>query len=738
MERPEQPAGDKPASRPTSRPPTSLSRGAAALGPNIDLRQVLIILRAHILIAATLAVVVCTLLGWQQMRRPRIYESDVTLTLERRERVVDLKRFDESNGEPFLATRIGELQSDELAEYVLKSLSAEERAAVVAPYLSADRPVRNPEARLKAIVKSSMTPVHEPGTLLATLRVMHRDPDVAAMLANRFADQFIRYLFDKSSASNNAALAFLRDQAEDLRTKLEASERSLQEYRSRYNLVSLDESQNIVVDRLKALNSSTTGARVRRSEIEVRLAQAETTLERHANPIELANLTGSSALAEVQQKIDDVQSRRAILAERYGKRHPTMQELSRTLDALEKLRTSHLETAIASLRSQRDKAVSEEKELIAQLAKAEAEALRLDQIGVEYGVLRRALETQKTIYTQILSRLNEASISAQLESVNVRIADRAFPNPNPISPDSKKTALILIGVALAILLGYPFTVELLFAKVRSGGDVEYYLNAPLLGEIGSVARTKESDRPLLVLSGTEEVAAEQFRALFSQLQLTSKIDPPKSILITSTVPGEGKSFIASNLAGAFVAHGRRVLLIDGDLRRASQHRHYNVDNRSGLLRWLEGSGTIDDNIEKNEELGIIEVAPRLFLLRAGGSTRRATELVGSGRLDRLIEVLQRRFDVVIIDTPPLGVFSDAISFAEFCHEFVFVCRFGVASRQHVRTVLERLRQTGLDFAGVVLNALPAGRGTSYYYYHGYSSDSSYARQYGEKPEKKKK
>lgn len=700
------------------------------MGSQLDPRQVLIILRAHFFIAAAIAVVVCTVMGWQQMRRPRLFSAAATLTVERRERVVDLKRIDESQmGEPYFASRLPGLQSAEVLDYVVNSLTPEERTLVVAPYLGPDAR-GDKESMLRGIVRGSMKMERDPNTVLAVIRVRHRDPDAAALLANRFAEQFIKYLFEKSSATNNAGLAFLRDQAEDLRKKLEASERALQEYRSRYNLVSLDESQNIVVDRLKSLNSSTTAARVRRSEIEVRLAQAETALERKANLVELASLTGSAALAEVQQKIDDVQARRAILAERYGARHPTMQELRRTLDALEKLRLSQAETAMTALRSQRDKAVSEEKELGAQLAVAEAESLRLDQIGVEYGVLRRAIETQKTIYTQILSRLNEASITAQLESVNIRIVDRAYANSVPISPDLKKTATVLLGVGLAILLGYPFAVELLFARVRSGGDVEFYLNAPLLGEISSLRRMKEAERPLIVLHGSEEPVAEQFRALFSQLQLTSKVDAPKTILVTSTIPGEGKSFVASNLAAAFVAHGKRVLLIDGDLRRASQHRNYSLDNRNGLLRWLDAGAVLDDKIETNPDLGLVEVAPRLMLLRAGGSTRRASELIGSGRINPLIEALQRRFDIVIIDTPPLGVFSDAISFAEFCHEFVFVCRFGMASRQQVRTVIERVRQSGPDFLGVVLNALPAGRGTSYYYYHGYSSDKRYAKHYG--------
>jgi len=700
----------------------------------LDWRQMLIVIRAHLPAALAIALVACTLLGWQQMRRPRLYASTATMALERRDRVLELGRDDSSRfGEAPLLTRLGELQSAEVAEYVAKSLTPEERRLVLGPAVST-RQRANEDAAVLGVVRSSVSINRRPDALLLVVRAVHRDPEAAALIANRYADQFIRYLFDKSSATNNAALVFLRDQAEDLRKKLETSERSLQEYRARYNLVSLDDSQNIVVDRLKALNTSATAARVRRSEIEVRLRQADIALEQHHNPSELAGLAGSDALTEVQQKIDDLEAKRAVLSERYGRRHPAMQEIDRTLSALGKLRDDQVKAALVNLRSQRDKAVAEEKELAAQLATAESDALKLDQLGVEYGVLKRALETQKTIYSQILSRLNEASISSQLESVNVRVADRAMPSAVPFAPDVRKTAMLLACLSLAILLGYPLCVELLFARVRTSSDVEYHIGAPLLGEIGSVRRVAEASRPHLVARDPENPAAEQFRALFSQLQLASKIDPPKSILVTSTVPGEGKSFIASNLAAAFVAHGRKVLLIDADLRRPAQQRNFQQDNKAGLLRWVEGGQPVPADPLTDASLGIREVSPGLFLLRTGGTSRRASEIIAGARVAPLITDLQRRFDILIFDTPPAGVFSDAVSFATFCHELVFVCRFGVASRHQVHSVLAHLRQTGLEFPGVVLNALPSGRGSGYYYQQGYNAAGHYANYYASKPQ----
>jgi capsular exopolysaccharide synthesis family protein len=720
---------DRPKSRPARQP---ASRHVAEAIGQLDLRQGLVVLRSHILVALSIALVVCTLLGWQQLSQPKVYSASAQLVFDPRRHnpVLRQEEFDRGPDEDRIMTLVGEFKSRDLVERVVKSLTPEESARVLAAYFPAGAP--NPGQALRTIARRSISANREPESLLITVTATHRDPEAAALLASRFTEQFAGYLLDKSSASNNAALVFLRSQAEDLRKKLEASERALQEYRARYDMVSLDDSQNIVVDRLKALNSSATGARIARSELDVRLQQAEAAVKQQSNPVDLATLTDFPALSDVQHRIDDLKARRAVLAERYGRRHPLMQENARTLEALERLRGEQVAAAIENLRSRRDKAAAEEKELAAQLADAEAAALRLDQIGVDYGVLKRGLETQKQIYTEILSQLNEASIAAQIDSVNVRVADLAEPNYTPISPNVRKVTLTLAALGLAILIGYPFGVELLFGRVRSGMDVENFLESPLLGEIGSVRRIAEEDRPHVVTKDKDSPVAEQFRALYSQLKLTSKIDPPKTVMVTSTLPSEGKSFIASNLAAEFVAHGRRVLLIDADLRRPAQHRHYGVDNRSGILRWLEEGGSPEIDLEKDIHLGILEVSPRLFLLRAGGNSRRATELISTERLTGLFAGLARKFDVLILDTPPAGVFPDAIAFAGVCQELVFVCRFGVASRHQVRGVLTRLRQTDLELAGVVLNALPTGRGTGYYYYHSYGSAGRYARHYTDK------
>jgi len=706
----------------------------AATPLSVDLRQSIIVLRTHLWVAAALTLIACSLLAWQQLSQPKLYSADASLFFERANRLPEMRDMsDAPMGELQIATRLAQLRSLELAQRVADSFSPEERALVLGDRAETSTVRADPRRAMTGLLRGAVTAERRPETTLLVISTVHRNPQAAALIANRYAESFVRYVFERSMAGNDATLVFLREQAEEMRKKVEASERELQDYRQRFHLVSLEANQNIVVDNLKTLNASATAARVARLAAEARLTQAEDLLKREATAEQLASATGFESLGDLAKRLADLQAKRAVMAERYGRRHPAMQESGREIETLQKLRDERVQSAIASLRDQVDKARVVEKQLTDQLAQAEKEALHLDEIGVEYNTLRRAAETNRQTYSQILARLNDATMSAQLSGVNVKISEMARPPAAPFSPNPRRTLVLTVMLGLAIFFGYPFTVEMFFGRIRSVADVEHYLGVDVLGEIGSVRPGDDGDRAQLVHTEKNEAATEQFRALYSQLMLSSRIDPPKTLLVTSTLPGEGKSFIAANLAQLFVAHGRRVLLIDGDLRRPVQHRNFSLPNHAGTLAWLGQNRPVGPEVLQDPALGITAVAPGLHVLRTGGSSRKATELLAGEKLPRLIEELQRHYDVLIIDTPPAGVFPDAVAFAKLCHELVFVCRFNTVTRQAVRSVLARFRQAGIETPGVVLNAMPSGfGGATYYYGYGYHQAKRYGKAYSKK------
>ena len=541
-------------------------------------REIFLCIRERALSAAAVAIVVCALLGGWLLSQPKVYQAHSRLLFDRKERVVNIREVvDQSIGggrnDAMFATYLEQATGLRMAERVVATLSPEEKIRAWKPYAKPNQPVpKNLDTILKRLVADNAKARQQGHTLFFTISVMHRDAQTAALLASRFGSQFIGYLLDRNTSVNNSAIAFLRKQTEELRQKADASELELQKYRENTGMVSLDESRNIVVDRMKTLSSTVTQARVARLAIEAKLKQAETILANSGDPLELATTAEFGSLANVQNQIDELTTERAIMAERYGEKHPAMIDNNRSLEALKNLRGELIITAMANLRNQLEKAANEEKELQKELALAEQESLRLDQMSIQFMVLRRAAETNRSTYSQLLNRLNETMVTAQLESSNIRLSDEAFVPSEPIRPDSRKITIMLVFVGLSIFVAYPIGLELLFNRVRGWADVESYLKLPLLGEIPSFKKVDSKVRPHLLTQSDDEEAQEAIRSLYSQLKLTSQIDMPKTIMVTSTLPSEGKSFVASNLAAAFAAHGVKTLLMDTDLRRPTQHR----------------------------------------------------------------------------------------------------------------------------------------------------------------------
>ncbi len=255
------------------------------------------------------------------------------------------------------------------------------------------------------------------------------------------------------------------------------------------------------------------------------------------------------------------------------------------------------------------------------------------------------------------------------------------------------------------------------------------MGAPLLG----VVKIHEEDgrdrtRPGLSPRQKNRDLAEAYRGIFSEIEVRSPLGFPKTLLITSSVPSEGKSLLSSNLAAVFAAHKRRTLLVDCDLRRPTLHRYFGVKASTGWVDWLEAA---PDQRQKMPE-GIVPVGDNLDLLPAGRSSDRPTELLDRLSRRETLQPLLEKYDLVIFDTPPAAVFPDALMLARCCHEMIYVCKFRTVRPVIVSKVLERFQGAGVSFLGIVLNQLPA-RKARVYGYHGYGTQSAeYYRAYEEK------
>jgi polysaccharide biosynthesis transport protein len=693
-------------------------------GSLIDFSRVLRGLRERWFGTLVCTVLVCGGVGYLLLQRPAVYAATSTLLVERStDRVLDIKQVvdtsvDSSLTDAQLLTHIQQIRGDTFLSRVASSFTPEEQERIRAPYLVKPKFAFFDQSevsdRIEDIIKDNLRVERTGRTLLIGITIRHRDPEVAQVIANRIADQYIAHLLHRSTTSNESALSFLTGQAEDLRKKLEAADKKAQLYREEHNLVTLDQNQNLDSERLRTLSTAITRARVTRLGLEARLSQIEAILNGKGDMRQLAGTAEFAGFADVQKQIDQLQAKRTALSERYGRMHPLMLENASSLQTLEKLRQQQIAAAMSDLRNQRDKAAVEEKQLTTELAAGEKESLQREQLANTYSALRREVESTRETYSQILSRLNETTISSRLQNTNIKVVGRAGLPVRPVEPNRTKVLAILGMLGAFVIVAYPWAAQARDKRIRGVADVEGFLGATLIGEIPDASSIPREDRGMIVARAIDQNMVEAFRGLYSQFRLASKAESPKIALVTSTIPGEGKSFVACNLGAAFAAHGRRTLLIDADLRRPTLHTAFKLNNQNGILTWMRAKQTTSDPMILNAALGIRQVASRLFVLRAGGVSDRFTEFLQAGPLGELIAGFKKDFDLVLIDTSPAGVFPDAEAFSSVAEELVYVCRYKGANREHARQTLTRLSKTNMALRGVAINGIPGGRSSVYY------------------------
>jgi capsular exopolysaccharide synthesis family protein len=288
-----------------------------------------------------------------------------------------------------------------------------------------------------------------------------------------------------------------------------------------------------------------------------------------------------------------------------------------------------------------------------------------------------------------------------------------------------------------LLLGIPLGIGLLDSRIKSASDVEDKLGSHLLAGVRFFKKIPIHQHATVFRDALDESLTEVYRGLYSEIELRTECPTPKVILLSSSVPGEGKSVTCANLAAVFAAHGKRTLLVDCDFRRPALHRLFGLPNDRGILCWAQTHTLPDLAASDEEDLGIRLLSNNLHLLTAGGSVKKPTEIIQRLASSPLMDRLKQSFDIIIVDTPPAAIFPDALLLARHAAEVVYVCKFKTVRRSMVKRTLGKFEDTGARVLGVVLNQLPRSRVLSYDY-EGYGAyEKEYYKAYGEnaaKPE----
>lgn len=711
--------------------------------PGFDVRYLISAIRANIVvIGAMIAAALALAVAATMLQTPRYTAGSKIQINDQSERVID--QGEDSNSEVnsaydtdrFLQTQIDVLNSRGLATRVVQRLKliGNDRfyhAMGVRP----PNPGASPEVVRDMVIGlvSGNKQVNLPrNSRIATISFESTDPAMSADVANAYAEEFIQANLQRRYDSSAYARSFIYNQLNEAKQRLENSERALNEYARAAGLIrtrdaapttdgkdsgrSSGQGQSVTTASLLQLNGAANEARAARIVAEGRWRAIS------SGPL----LSSREVLANgsVQQLFTlraQVEAQLQEESARHLGEHPNVLQLRAQLASINAQLNQAANNVRASVRSDYDAAVTAERALEGQVNTLKSATLAEQDRSVQYNLLAREADTNRTLYDGLLQRFKELNAAAGISASNISIVDRAEP---PLTPSSPK---LFKNIAVALLLSLAIATIVVFLKtqfddtVRVPEEIEQKLELPLLGV---VPRARNTD-PDEALDDPKSPITEAYNSLRSALLYSTSEGLPKTILITSSQPAEGKTTTSFAIGMGLARMGRRVVLVDLDLRRPTLHRRISNDNASGMTTLLTGHDPAETVVEPSGY-------DNLSLITSGPIPPSPTELISSARMEAVLDELASKFDVVIIDSPPILGLADAPLLSALVDGVVFVIESDRGRRGSLKASLRRLRTMRPMILGAVLtmfDASKAGNRYSEYYgyeYYTYSSDKSAA------------
>jgi len=700
--------------------------GGGEQGPSRSFKDYLVILRERIWYLVVTFFIIFTATILYTFNVTPEYRSTATVQVLRDDpKVFDTGERDVVDmairGPEDFQTQITVLQSGALVKAVAERIKDEDATAFMAPYkdqFSLSGPMSKEEvlANYRTITPMRMT-------LVAAVSYMHPDPDIAAKVANYFADEYINYNVKLNIETSMKAVEDLRIRAEHQREKVEEIREEINEYRKKYGRVALTP-EELTGSESAELNSLKQAL----LEDERLLSMAERNWKLVQEYQESGRSLWDIPFIADMPRISDLLSQRsqqnitiASLEKRYRAKHPSMIEANRAVEETESELAKAVESAIQKTRINYEQIKKTYEQTSQRLAAKELDLMNLGEIAVKYNSLQDQLHVQNALYQAMMGRLQTEMTQVALVEPNARIIDKAGPSARPAKPN------VFINLAIGIIGGFSagiilvFLIAILDDRIKSAYDIENAVGLPLIGIVPRIKRLNSPEKAQAVASNAERRVTEAFRAIHSALKLNEASKKAKIIITTSTSPSEGKSFVSTNLAITFAIHGERTLILDGDLRMPNVAKSLNIEERTdGVVRYFAGACTLEEAI-------LTELYPNLDVLPAGQKAKNPTQILNSPDFEQLLAVLSERYDRIFIDTPPIAVVSDVLTLLPFADGIIYVIKFNSVKRKTAKSNLRRIIESNTPVFGAVLNQISVSV-ASYYYANYY--DKSYAGYYG--------
>jgi polysaccharide biosynthesis transport protein len=665
-------------------------------------------------------------------RQPRVYAAQISLIIDPHQprfldnQIQDVNSENTSNfwaNKEYLETQFRIIQSRAVSERVVQKLGytsdpeflgvsgildEKKRADVMA--------AMDPISILQAKIR--VEPVKE--SRVSLIRIEDSNADRAALLANEVAQAYSDEVMSQKVKLTDTASKWLDERRDSLSTAAQATETALYNFRRQADILALDDRSSMVSQKLQETSKALTQSQLTMAGLRARVAAirgvqqtqgVDDRLWAEALPAARESLT----LGKLKDRVLLLRNECSDLSSRYLEGHPKLIEGREKLAAAEKDFARELSNLVISTEAELREAVERERNLKALFDVAKTEAFDLEKKKVDLEKFRQDAETNKRQYESVYKRLKDIELSGLLRTSNVRVLDSARPVNSPIRPNVPQG--VILGMGLGLLLGIALVIllEFLDSTVTSQTEIEERLGLTFLGFMPSVREGvhEPGDVDLQTHRDPKSLTSECVRGIRTNILFMSPDKPFRRMLVTSSSPQEGKSTTVINLAIAMAQSGSKVLVIDTDMRRPRLHKAFGVPNDLGVSSLVVGEGSIDDAVKATE-------VPQVFVLPCGPIPPNPAELLHTKAFADLLESLGKRFDRIILDSPPVGAVADAVVLATQVDGVVMVLKAGKTHRDMAMRTVRALKDVKAPLYGAVLNAVNLQDSKYSDYYYGYA------------------
>ena len=569
---------------------------------------------------------------------------------------------------------------------------------------------KSDEEIIASIIRSGLSVTPLKNTKIVTISFRSRNPAIAKIVVDAVVKAYMDEMLDIKLSTSSYSLKWMTEKAAEERDKLERSERQLQKFMRENDLVTVENRLTILPQKLSEFGSQLSKAETEKNELQDLLEQIGSA----GNDIEqlekIPQFAQDTVLKNIRERIYKANQNIQELSKKYGRKHPVMIRARDELRILKQEKRFEIDRVVSTIKNSYELAVSKEKSLKKLLETTKREMLNLNEKFMQYSIMKRDVDSNRVLYDTLQTSIKKQGVTEQSQSVNIWVIKKAALPVVPSKPNKKYNLIVGLIIGICGGLGLAFLVDYLDNTINSVRQIEDKFGLTVLGSIEEL-KGKDKNIDTYILYNPLSPIAESYRLIRSALLLSKADHPPRVILITSMNKSEGKTATVTNLARMLAKGKKNVLVVDCDLRRPRMHSLLGMPNDLGLSSYLTGN---------TEECPLLQVKDEGFcLIPAGPVPPDPSELLGSRKMKKLLEVMAEKYDFLLLDSPPVGAVTDSLTLSQYVDGSILVVKAGSTTLEMFESGVKKMRDINAHILGVVLNGLKMEEKDSYQY--GYSS-----------------